>query len=304
MVWIFTDSSVYTTIERILIGIIAFFILILFFVANKKISQDKNLTLDKMDKIIFFLAFLQIFFLALYFLFYTSTFFLASIRASRLVQEIFLCMLLSYILYEEQFIQELIFKIVTFSVILIGGYWFTIAILLNSSFDYNCRKIYWIIFSILTFGVSFFTILFGSRAIMIIQNFINTTNEEIDRQNDDADGQKKKKGKSLEELKNRKVQLLVIVLTSFVSSSLLLTWDMIAHYEARSPKECSIFFVSHDGFTLILFCILKLPTFFLSAIGIYYTFYWRNKKSLEIESESERSLSVFYDYRNDVTEES
>jgi len=263
--------------------------------ANRQISKDKKLTIDKMDKIIFFLAFIQIGILVLYFLFYTYTFFLASIRACRLIQEVLLCMLLSYIIYEER-IQEIIFKIVSFSVVSILGYWFTIAIIQNSQLDYNCKKMYWLVFSSLTFFISILTIYFGIKALKIIQNFINNNNSEET---------KAEKGvSSLEELKNRKIQIYVIILCSFVSSVTQLLWDMLAHHYAINSKNCTVYYSSYSFGTCVLYIFFKFITLFLSALSIYYTFYWRNRKNLEAGGdETDRSLSVFYDYRNDNVEE-
>ena len=299
MVWIFSESNAFAIIERILVGSIAIFIFILFLLANKKISKDKNLTIDKMDKIIFTLAFIQIGILAFYFIINTSTFFLASIRACRLIQEVFLCMLLSYIIYNER-IQEIIFKIVTVTVILIAGFWFTIAILQRSQTDYNCKKPYWLVFSAGTFIVSLMTIYFGVNALKIIQNFINNSNN-----NDETNAEileESPKGKNLEELKNRKIQLYVIILCSFVSSFSQFVWDLLAHNYANNSKNCSVYYSSYSFLTCLLFVFFKFLTLFLSALSIYYTFYWRNKKNLETGDETDRSLSVFYDYRNDYIE--
>ena len=297
MVWLFTDDNGYAILERILIGLIAIFIFYLFLLANKKISKDKNLTIDKMDKIIFFLAFIQIGILVLYFLLYTSTFFLASIRACRLIQEVLLCMLLSYISYDER-IQERIFKVVSVSVVLIAAYWFTIAIIQHSQLDYNCKKLYWLTFSSLTFFVSILTIFYGIKALKVIQNFINTSKTNTEN-SDEA-----QKAKHLEELKNREIQIYVIILCSFVSSVTQLFWDMLAHHYAKTSKHCTVYYSSHDIETCLLYVFFKFITLFLSALSIYYTFFWRNRKNLEVGGdETDRSLSVFYDYRNDYVDE-
>ena len=280
MAWIYAESNPFSIIERIVIAAIAIFIFCLFVLANKKISKDKNLTIDKMDKIIFFLAFIQIGILAIYFLLYTSTFFLASIRACRLIQEVFLCMLLSYIIYEER-VQEIIFKIVIVFVVIIAGFWFTIAIIYNSSTDYNCKKNYWMTFSASTFFVSLMTIYFGFNALKIIQNCINNNNDE----NNALDGEENRNrntGKNLDELKNRKIQIYVIILCSFISSFTQFIWDLLAHHHAKQTKDCTVYYVAHNFGSLIIYIFFKFLTLFLSALSIYYTFYWRNKKNLEI----------------------
>lgn len=301
MVWIFTEPTTIVITERLLMGLSSALIFILFFLANKKISQEKKLTLDKMDKIIFYLACVQITILFFYFLLYTSTFLLASFRTARIIQEIFLCMLLSYILFEEH-VQEIIFKIVTFAVVFICAFWFAIAILFNSHLDYNCKKPYWIVFSTLTFFVSLFTVYFGVQALRIIKKLIVSTQEELN-QGINAETRDKAKGKSLDELKNKRLQLSVLFVCSIVSSSLQFIWDFVAFHDAEHAKECSKYYVSHNLTTLLLFLTLKFIAFFMPAVSIYYTFYWRNKKNNEHVEENERSLSVFYDYRDNNNEE-
>lgn len=300
MVWIFTEPSTIVISERVLMGLASALIFFLFYLANKKISQEKKLTLDKMDKIIFYLACVQISLLFFYFSLYTSTFLLASFRTARIIQEIFLCMLLSYILFEEH-VQEIIFKIVTFAVVFVCAFWFAIAILFNSQIDYNCKKPYWIVFSTLTLFVSLFTVFFGIQALRIIKKLIFSTQEQIN-QGINAETRDKAKGKNLDELKNKRLQLCVLFACSIVSSSLQFVWDFVAFHDAQHAKECSKYYVSHNFITLVLFLTLKFITFFMPALSIYYTFYWRNKKNSEHVEENERSLSVFYDYRDNNEE--
>lgn len=296
MVWLFLESNSYALVERVFIGIIAIYIFFLFLLANKQISKDKNLTIDKMDKIIFFLAFTQIALLTVYFLIYTSTSLLACIRTCRLIQEVLLCMLLSYIIYEE-IIQEIIFKIVTLCVISIVAFWFTIAILKNSRSDYDCKKTYWLIFSSITVFFSVSTVYFGFRALQLIQNFINNHKDILNEDFIEENGNKTI-GKNLDELKNRKIQLFVIIVCSLVSSALQFTWDVIANQKATDSKNCLVYYMSNSFMTCVIFIFLKFLTLFLSAMSIYYTFYWRNKKNLDAKDEMDKNSNVFYDYRD------
>ncbi|KRX03855.1 hypothetical protein PPERSA_04650 [Pseudocohnilembus persalinus] len=70
--------------ENIFLGIICILSAALFIISFKKILNDKNNILDKMDKILFFFAILQMISLSLYFLLLQNTFALATIRAFRL----------------------------------------------------------------------------------------------------------------------------------------------------------------------------------------------------------------------------
>lgn len=294
---LFVDENNYTSFERLLLDFISIFIGYIFIDVYRKLlnkSETPN-SIDKMDKIILAIAALQIFFLIIYFLI-DSSWILTTIRALRLIQELFLFMVLAYIIFNDE-LKEKAYKIVIFMLIIAGFLWFLAAVVNKSKYAYNCVRLYWIIFSLFTFILSIINLIIGIKALKLYKSYV--TKDGIDYSQSDINDPYNKESF---EFKNKEIQITILICVGFGSALIQLIWDLIAHCNSNKIDECINYYYSSGFLSLILVFIIKLLTFLTPPFSIYYVFYWRNKLMAEFLLSRERNISILFDYRNDGSE--
>lgn len=281
--------------ERAILGILSLLTMILFVRAFKRIFNESLQFFDKIDKSIIMVAGVQILFLTLAFLFFSCDIFFVMIRMARLLQEAVLWMILSFLIFDESK-YDVIYKIMMGISGVIGIFGlislFQIIFLEDPSLEIN-----FIVFSSFTVFINFISICFGLKVLYIIQDYFQ---KELNESNhDDSDcsegGKNHLKFLTCEEMKNRKMQIYILVSVHCCSAVLQFIWDIIAfQFSEGNDEEYRQFFVPSNIVTLVIFMLLKAVVNLAPVWVIYFVFYWRNRAAfIEAETENNNLLVEF-----------
>lgn len=288
------DENINTYIERGLCGSSSFFITLvfsLFFFGKKGSFSWENI--DKMDKIILLNAYIQTIFLSTYFFLHEGLFILTTIRSLRIIQDLLLFMVLSYMAFGDT-LQEKSYQAVLAMFAILGIFWYFTGILQKTIFHYNCTRVFWCIYSGITLFLGFINFCLG---IVSLKKCENIFVKELDDKTNEAEHILKKKF----ELKNKKIQIYSLMIVGLVSGFVQFFWDMMAHKNEKL-EMCKIVYFAFNLKDIMLFFTLKLVTLILPPFLIYYVFYWRNKVQADFLA-CDRSLSILCDYRNEEGED-
>jgi hypothetical protein len=276
-------------LESVFLGLLSLVTMILFIKAFKRIfNEDLNL-FDKIDKSIILVAGIQILFLTIAFLILSCDLFFVIIRLARLFQEAVLWMILSFLIFDESK-YEIIYKTMMGLSCLISIFGlisiFQIIFLENSNLEVN-----FIVFSSFTLFINFISICFGLKVLYIIQDYFQ---KEINNSTpDDSDcsegGKNHLKFLTCEEMKNRKMQIYILVSVHSISAVLQFIWDIIAYECSEGKNEYYRYFAPSNFLTLVLFVILKAIVNLTPVWVIYFVFYWRNRSAFNDETALENN---------------
>lgn len=262
-------------VESGVLGMLSLLTLILYLMAFRRILNENNNIFDKIDKSIIITAGIQIILLTLVFLILNSDIFCVIIRLSRLFQEAILWMILSFLIFDESK-YEVIYKIMMGISFLIGIFGlisiFQLLFMENPSIQLS-----FIIYSALTLLINLMSVCFGLKVLFIIHDYFQKEINESSPDDSDLEGGKNHlKYLTYEEMKNRKMQIYILVSVHFVSSCLQFFWDIIA-YTYSEESDYYQYYNPSDFLTLCSFIVLKIIVWFFPVWVIYFVFYWRNR---------------------------
>lgn len=303
MSW-YLDFSSFSTLERIIEGLISFYIMIMMLMGLKVIYKDRNQILNELDKAAFITATLNALCQIIYFLFILSTFFLMMIRAIRLIQDILVCTIFLIMLYPEKspILKQIAYTSSFFSFIL----WLFGIIFIESPIDYDCSDYIWIIFSGINLILSSLNIYsgFNSYTSMKVRlyNQMNINLNEFEEKTPNNNFQEKTI--TNEDIINMRYSLTILMGSSFISIFIEFLWDYFLHIKSTDIQNCAHNYHSYSFGSFLFYLVLKGLCYWPSICGIYYVFYHRNKNNFNTMKESEeRSLSIFFDFRSEYMDE-
>ena len=288
------EENIFTYIERGLCGTSSFFITFLFslFFFGKKGSFSWE-NIDKMDKIILINAYIQTIFLSIYFFLHEGLFILTTIRSLRIIQDLLLFMVLSYMSFGDA-LQERLYQAALAMFAILVVFWYFTGILQKTIFHYNCTRIFWCVYSGITFSLNFINFGLG---IISLKKCEDIFVKELDDKTNEAEHILKKKF----ELKNKKIQLYSLMIVGLASGFIQFIWDMMAH-KVDKLEMCKTFYFAFNLKNMMVMFTLKLVTLIMPPFLVYYVFYWRNKVQVDFLA-CDRSLSILCDYRNEEGED-
>lgn len=285
-------------LESAFLGSLSLLTMILFITAFKKVFQPNMNFFDRIDKSIILVSGTQILFLTICFLIFACDLFIVIIREARLLQEAVLCMILSFLIFDESK-YDIVYKVMTVasSIIALLGLIsiFQILFLDDDNLDIN-----FIVFSSLTLFINLVSICFGLKVLFIIQEYFQK--ELNDSNHDDSDfsegGKNQIMSMASEEMRNRKMQIYFLVSVHFFSVIVQFIWDIIASACAQDHEEY-LLYVEPSGFwTLLLFALLKIATNLAPTWVIYFVFYWRNRFAIN-EKREENTTELLAEFKRD-----
>ncbi|CAK69478.1 unnamed protein product (macronuclear) [Paramecium tetraurelia] len=282
-------ESLYSLLSQILLITTSVILLISMTIAFRKIIKDVNDILDSTDKLVFFIAAIQQL-LLLAFLIQQYTLFLSGLRILRMLQDI---MLLNCLIKldsdNEQSYQKIVDKISqTLSFILLSV-WCVIIFLEGFQSHFQCDQQIWMLLSGLLLLNNIIQLYFGLNILIQIYKYCqDSSNQHM------FDGLHKI---MMDELQNRKVQVIVFVLCSINSSVIMFLYDYNI-FDLLNPTLC----LQKNTITEILIYIaVIMVSYQLPCLGIYYVFYHKNKKYLNNHNwEIQRNIVNFYDERSEI----
>lgn len=287
-----------------------------FYYAWRKISRDTSNLVDETDRLIFYHSCAQIGILLLFYIVMKASLFTYTYKAARFGQEILVCYIISLLLFEESY-QPLIKKLVYVVYIFNGLLWFlgVFGTTANSQ-AFECSQFVWLAFSISTLILSGLSAYFGYEVSRMRGRGQTTGGEYYPMPVETPGGDNamiaNPKASSpqrqllhlinIDEINRRKRQVEILVAGNIVSSLMLFFWDYYSYMHATDSEDCTRYYETSSGFTMILFVIVKTLAWIFPIWTIYYIFYWNNRSYFNtIDPETqERHMSVFFDERSDL----
>jgi len=284
---IFECDNAYECVESIILSSISLFTLAIFLKAYKVISNDNAQVLDRMDKTIFYLSFAHIGILSFNLFFYTSPFFTYTIRTVSLFQEIVICTVVAYIFFPEKAYSTL-HRAMQFGLIFAVCLWFFAAMDKSENEPNNeCVKGRLLVFSWSSLFVCTALFIFGYGSVRIIIN-------EMERRMSESSNDERQLWQELryQELKKRKIQLIILVSVNLLATVVQVIWDMKKYNPTYDQQQCDYYTLSHGFFNMIGFLIVKSICYFLPTWGIYYLYYWQNRHNFQTEEGCEKLVEL------------
>ncbi|CAD8177193.1 unnamed protein product [Paramecium pentaurelia] len=281
-------ENLYSLLSQILLITTSVILLISMTIAFRKIMKDVNDILDSTDKLVFFIAAIQQL-LLFAFIIKQYTIFLSGLRILRMLQDIMLLNCLIKLDSDNEQCLKIVDKISkTLSFILLSV-WCVIIFLEGFKSHFQCDQQIWMLLSGLLLLTNIIQLYFGLNILIQIYKYCqDSSNQHM------FDGLHKI---MMDELQNRKVQVIVFVLCSINSSVIMLLYDYTI-FDQLNPTFC----LQKSTITEILIYIaVIIVSYQLPCLGIYYVFYHKNKKYLNNHNwEIQRNIVNFYDERSEI----
>ncbi|CAD8084941.1 unnamed protein product [Paramecium sonneborni] len=281
-------ESLYSLLSQILLITTSVILLISMTIALRKIMKDVNDILDSTDKLIFFIAAFQQL-LLLGFLIQQYTMFLSGLRILRMLQDLMLLNCLIKLDSDNEQCLKIVDKISKLISLIFLSIWCFIIFLEGFNSHFQCDQQIWMLLSGFLFLTNVIQLYFGLNILIQIQKYCqDSSNQHM------FDGLHKI---MMDELQNRKVQVIVFVLCSISSSIVMLLYDY-TNFNELNPIIC----LQKTNVTQILIYIAVIfVSYQLPCLGIYYVFYHKNKKYLNNHNwEMQRNIVNFYDERSEI----
>jgi hypothetical protein len=285
---IFEAQNTYQFIELFILSTISLISLYVFVKAYRVISKDQNTILDKMDKIIFILAFAHLGLISIIYLIYSSPFVHFTIRVINLIEEIIMCTVVAYIYFSEErhpFIHKFMLLTIGWAIVI---WFFSIMDDRIEWYDLECRGMNSILLSGSCFAVSLVLNMCGWGVLNLIRDSehkMSISDENIDLMDIN---------RSM--MENRKAQLRTFMIACILSSALQFIWDYRKFDETATEAQCLNLVRSHNFFTMFWFIVLKICCTLLPPWGIYYVFYWRNRFYFKNDSQQNLEMTMLNDF--------
>ena len=287
-------DNFFTCFESILIFLI--FCLSLIFYLNGFISISKSLVIsfDNLDKFIYFLCIIQISLYILYQVIFPRKNIIYSLRALRLLQEIFICVIFSYIYFDEFRIKN-IQRFKAFAV------FYTFILWISKMFSKNSSCFYFnlFIFSSSTLIFNCIEVVLGILSLLIIKEFEEKSKKE---ENNDLNLSLRTFSDNLnfseitkKEMESRKVQIFILMLTHFLSCFSQILIDYSLYLNSSEIPNCNNYkFKLNSFFGFLFFSFLHFLSIFFPYWGIYYVFYWRNRELFNSNNDKINNTTLEY----------
>ncbi|CAD8172681.1 unnamed protein product [Paramecium octaurelia] len=282
-------ESLYSLLSQILLITTSVILLTYMIIAFRKIIQDVNDILDSTDKLVFLIAAIQQL-LLLSFLITQYTLFLSGLRILRILQDIILLnCLIKLDSDNEQSYQKIVDKISQTLSFILPFVWCIIIFLEGFKSHFQCDQQIWMLLSGLLLITNIIQLYFGLNILIQIYKYCqDSSNQHM------FDGLHKI---MMDELQNRKVQVIVFILCSINSSVIMFLYDYTI-FDQLNPTLC----LQKNTITEILIYIAVIMiSYQLPCLGIYYVFYHKNKKYLNNHNwEMQRSIVKLNDEGSEI----
>ena len=277
---LFSCRSPWDCLHSIVLVLIAAASVYLFIQAYSIISKDQSKRLDRIDYILFILAFIQVALVFLTKTLFNSTLWMFTINAISLIQNIFVCSICSCYCYEEDY-YPIIERVTNVAVTAAGIIWFFSWLNVQSVDDINiCQRANNLLLSTLNLGISLLGLWFTYHAV----RFIESWNQEVYRVSEGTEIEMK--FVNLARIKN---QILVLTLSMFASTAFQFVWDFHKLSAGKDSEGCAQIYHPGSFVSFLLLLIHDITCKLVPSWAIYYIYYWRDRKSFEPVS-NEREL--------------
>jgi len=296
---IFDCKNIYDCLESLVLSAMSLATLVSFVRAYKIIKNDKAQILDKMDKIIFYLAFVYTGLLSFSFVIYTSPLFAYSIRMLYMIQNTVMCAVVGYIYLPEQEhpkVQKFMQAGLLWALLL----WF-FAVMDKHEIDPDkiCSKTIILYFSGSDLLISLALGVFGYGSITLI------TQEESKRRDSETSsngGESIWQVRKYQELAERKIQLSILTGAFCLASLTQFVWDLKIYNPQYTQLQCDRLTFAHSFFYLCALLAVKSFCYLVPSWGIFYVYYWRNKSKFRSEQDFDGNYSDFDELRSELVE--
>lgn len=273
-------------------------IVTLYFYAKgyKTITNDRAQILEKMDKIIYYLAFAFTGLLTLIEVIYTAPFLAFTLRLIYLFLVIVICSVVACIYFPDEKYHALIGKVMRgafgWSIIL----WFFSVMGKRDANENECHYFSIVLFSLTGLVISLVLCGFGYGSIKQIKE---TDLKEFQANPNGLETlSEARRG---QESGERIDQLTILVAVNVVASFVQLLWDFKKYNANYSMNQCNKVTTAHTFFGFIPFLIMDVFCTLLPPWGIYYLYYWKNRLNFRSNAgDWERHLSDFDDIRSEL----
>lgn len=295
---IFSCDNAYHCLETFIIGGFAVATFYFYLKGYKTIKNDRAQILEKMDKVIYYLAFVYSGFAAFTTVIYAAPFLTFTMRVLYLILDIVICSVIACIYFPQGIhprIEKLTMVAFGWTVLL---WFFSVMGRQTSESSNECQYFGIILFSLTGLVVSGLLGLFGYGSIKIIKATETETNENNIYVTET--GEPLSQNRKYEELAERINQLTILIAINVGAALVQLFWDMKKY---NNPKYCDRVTFSHNFIDLISFLIIKGFILLIPPWGVYYVYFWRNKDNFRADTGNwDRHLSDFDEIRSELIE--
>ncbi len=296
---IFSCQNGYHCVQNFVLTVLSAVTLFFYLKAYKVISSDRAQILEKMDKIIFYLAFVYVALLTFMHLVYVAPFLAFTLRALYLFMDVVMCTVVACIYFDQSKhvqIQKLMTGAFGWAVLL----WF-FSVMGRREGDVNaeneCRYFGIVLFSLTAFVISGILAFCGYSYIKEIR--IN----EMGENNYTSSGEIKSQVKKFEELNEQINKLIILIVVNLGAAFVQLAWDLKKYNENSSFKRCSAESNANNFIYMIAYTIMEGISSLLPTWGIFYLYYWKNRSTFRSQTDNwDRHLSDFDEIRSELIE--
>ena len=296
---LFSCSNFYHCLQSFVLSVLSIATLLFYAKAYKIITKDRSQIMEKMDKIIFYLAFIYICFLTFMRVLYVAPFLAFTLRVLFLILDIVICSVVACIYFSQDKhakIEQLMMGCFGWTVLI----WF-FSVMGKQSTDVNaeneCRYFSIILFSLTGLIVSGVLAFCAHGSIKRIR----ATEMKDDNYTDGTTRLDDMRG--YQELNNQINQLTILIVVTAGSSIVQMLWDIKKYHTNYSMNQCARVSYPHTFIDLITFTIMEVISTLLPSWGIFYLYYWKNKDNFRGDAGNwERHLSDFDEIRSDLIE--
>ena len=287
--------------EDFVIAVLSIASLYLFVRGYQIIRRDRAQVLDKMDKIIFYLAFVYISLLAFTYSIYGAPFLAYTIRALYLIQTVVICTVVGLNYFSEPQSNNL-YKGMNIGLIWSALLWFlSVMDRRQADPDNECNKMIILFFSISALVLSAALTFFGYKSIQDIKAQEQRFTERGDGASDDSASDIIQL-RQLQDLKERRIMLSILMIAYGIPSLIQFLWDIKKYHTGYSLYQCTRVTNATNFFNMFTFIAMKVFCYLLPCWGIYYLYYWRNKKNFKSELDWNKNNGDFDDLRSELIE--
>lgn len=292
---LFSCNNIFDCLEAITLAILSLANLYLFYNAYKHIKKDQTQTLDQTEKTIFYLAFSLSALLCFTLIIYTNSFFDYTFRTVYIMLDILICKHIAYTYFDEE-VRPRVQQVAWLCQFWVGAlYILSIIGPPETELENECTSVYILLYSVLATIVSLVLLGCGCGYILTILHV-----EKRESFYTPAEGDNLWHIKRFQELREKKVQLIVLPSVNFITSVAQLTWDSVK-FDNPSQNQCDYLTYAHNVGGIIIFFILGIICYMLPSVGVYYVFYWRNKENFNSDNpNSYKNFNDFDDLNSDM----
>ena len=296
---IFSCQNAYDCIEQFILSVLSIATLYFYVRGYKIITNDRAQILEKMDKVIFYLAFIFTAILTFNHLVYTAPFLAYTMRVIYLIMDVVICSVVACIFFEQDHHSK-IEKVMqgTFGWIIMLWFFSIMGRQSDDEEENECHHFGIVLFACTGLLISLVLAFCGYGSIKKIRE----TETDENTHTTDA-GDTLSQVRKYQESNERVEQLAILVLVNIIAALAQFVWDLKKYDQDYTDYQCNRIVAPHGFFSFIRLTLMEAMCTLLPPWGIYYLYYWRNRTQFRGDAGTwDRHLSDFDEIRSDLIE--